>query len=562
MQKQNKMWSYVLFSLVILSISLICHRIYNEPISLIDKPNESYDYIIGAGTAGCVLASRLSENANSTVLLVEAGGQFNWFSTVPLAAPVLFNSHVDWAFKTEPQWYSSKGLHDHRQKWPRGKGLGGSGQLNFLAHSFGKAEDFTKWPGGWSFFDLQPYFKKVSAIMNVRKISSDDELANAVIGAGEKFKKEGANFIPASDTLNDGSRWSSFNAYLQRAWNRENLHILTNTLVTKIVMGTNSKIEGIEIKYENGSRGKVIAKNEVILSGGTINSPQLLMVSGIGPSMELKKHNITIVKEILGVGQNLFDHLNMPLYVFLEAPFTITIKKIQSISTLLQYFIFGTGLLTTNGIKAVGRKNNSGFMIFAGASTDEKLLKDIGNYRTEVFRSLYPTYNNTSQEGLLMLTSCYQPKSRGNITLKSDNILDPPAIDPSYLEHDDDIKCSQEGVKLALKIVESEEFRKLGAKLHVPNLKNCPPSNNNYWDDNFSECVIRIGGIASYHPGGTCKMGTGSDAVVDTKLRVKGIKGLRIVDGSVFPSPISGHPNSVIIALAERAADFIIDKRN
>ncbi|XP_043483834.1 neither inactivation nor afterpotential protein G-like [Leptopilina heterotoma] len=558
------MFSYVLFSLLILSISFYCHQIFNQPISIINYPNESYDFIVvGAGTAGCVLASRLSENPNTTVLVVEAGGQFNWFSTVPLAAPILFNSEVDWSYKTEPQWYSSKGFHDHRQKWPRGKGLGGSGQLNFLAHSFGKAEDFSKWPGGWSFFDLQPYFKKVTAIMNVRKITSDDELASAVIEAGEKLRNNGAIFSPASDTLNDGSRWSSFNAYLQSAWNRENLHILTNTLVTKIVFGKNLKVEGIEIRHENGTVGKVIAKNEVILSGGTINTPQLLMLSGIGPSMELKKHNITVIKEITEVGQNLFDHLNMPLYVFLQAPITITIKKIQSITTLLQYFIFGTGLLTTNGIKAIGRKNNSGFMLFAGASTDEKLLKSIGNYRTEVFRSLYPTYNNTSQEGFLFLASCYQPKSRGNITLKSDNILDPPAIDPSYLEHDDDIKCSQEGVKLALKILDSEEFRKLGAKLHIPNLKNCPPSDNNYWDENFFECVIRTGGIASYHPGGSCKMGTGSDAVVDTKLRVKGIKGLRIVDGSIFPSPISGHPNSVIIAVAERAADFIMsDKRN
>ncbi|XP_033216411.1 neither inactivation nor afterpotential protein G-like [Belonocnema kinseyi] len=552
------MWSYVPFSFAIIAISLFCHRTFNEPISIIENASESYDYIVvGAGTAGCVMASRLSENPNSSVLLVEAGGYFDWISSVPLAAPLMINSHMDWAYKTEPQWYSSKGFRDQRQNWPRGKGLGGSGQINFLVHSFGRPEDFSKWPGGWSYFDLQPYFKKVAAIMNVRKVTSDEELVKAVLGAGKSLKNEGENFWIASDTLSDGSRWSTYHAYLQRAWNRKNLHILPKTLVMKVNLDLNSKIEGVVLKYENGTIARVIAKKEVVLSAGTISTPQLLMLSGIGPATELERHKIPVIKDISGVGQNLFDHLYTPIYVNLEAPVSFTVKKIQSMSTVLKYFLFGTGMLASNGVMAIGRVNNSGFLLFGSGSADEKLLKDIANYQTEVFRSLFPSYKNTSHEGFIFMTSCFQPKSRGNITLRSNNILDYPAIDPSYLEDDEDVKCSQEAIKLALKTLDTVEFLKLGAKVHVPNLTECQYFPQNYWDDNFSECVIRISAYGSHHPSGTCKMGTGNDSVVDSQLRVKDILGLRIVDASVFPAPVSGNPNSVIIAMAERAADFI-----
>ncbi|CAD1477550.1 unnamed protein product [Heterotrigona itama] len=397
------MWNYVLVSILVLVVSLLYHCYFNGPASVIVHPNTHYDYIIewgcieewyqthtcslihtvGAGTAGCVVASRLSEISNVTVLLVEAGGHFGWVSSVPILAPFMQRTDVDWSYSTEPQRFSSKGFWNHIQNIPRGKGLGGSGQINHLVHSFGKPEDYKAWPKGWSHADLLPYFKKVSDIMNVMSSPEEEYLAEAFLMAEESLKLNNVTLQKGMYTVKRGSRWSTFNAHLQNAWNRRNLHILTNTLVSKILFKENLNADGIKVIYKDGSVGKIAARKEVILCAGVINTPQLLLLSGIGSAEELDKFQIPVVSNLPEVGKNLFDHLLLPLYVNLEARVSMTLYKLQTVPEVLNYFVYGRGWYATNGIMAVGRANDSGVMLFGMGSADENILKSLSNYKTE-----------------------------------------------------------------------------------------------------------------------------------------------------------------------------------
>ncbi|XP_053993692.1 neither inactivation nor afterpotential protein G-like [Hylaeus volcanicus] len=555
------MWNYVLVSVVVLLASLIYHCYFNRPLSIIDHPDTHYDYIIvGAGTAGCVVASRLSEISNKTVLLVEAGGYFGWVASVPLLAPMLQGTEVDWAYASEPQKFSSRGFGNHIQKVPRGKGLGGSGQMNYLVHSFGRPEDYTGWPKGWSHADLLPYFKKVSDIMNVMSSPEEEYLIEAFLMADESFKLNNVTLQKGTFTTKKGSRWTSYHAYLQNAWNRRNLHILTNTLVAKILFKENATVDGIKVIYKDGSVGKIHARKEVILCGGAINTPQLLLLSGIGPAEELEKFQIRVLSDLPEVGKNFFDHLLLPVFVNLEARVSITLVKLQTVPELLNYFVFGRGWYATNAVMGIGRMNNSGIMLFGVASTEERILKSLSNYKTEPYRSLYPTYNNNSREGFLYMSYCLQPKSRGSITLRSVNIRHHPKIDPAYLKHEDDVLCTHEAINFAIQTLDTKKFREYGAKVHHPDLEECRHLPQDYRDVEYAECVIRVGGLSGYHLCGSSRMGVDDRAVVDEELRVRGVNGLRVMDASVIPSPISGNPNSVVIAMAERLSDLIIDQ--
>ncbi|XP_072746637.1 neither inactivation nor afterpotential protein G [Anoplolepis gracilipes] len=550
------MWGHVLISIVVLLTSLLYHYHFSEPASIIDYPETHYDYVVvGAGTSGCVIASRLSEMSNVTVLLVEAGGYFGWTSVIPLLAPMMQGTEVDWAYKTEPQVFSSRGFNGYRQNWPRGKGLGGSGQLNYLVHSFGRPEDYKEWLKGWSHADLLPYFQKVSDIMNVVPMPEEEYLTKAFVLAEESLKLDNISLRKAMYTAKKGTRWSTHHAYLQKAWNRKNLHILTNTLVTKILF-KNNKIDGIKMIYKNGSVGRISVRKEVILCAGTINTPQLLLISGLGPIGELEKHKISVVRDLPEVGRNLFDHLNVPVYVNLRERVSITLVKLQTVPEVFNYFTFGTGWLATNGVMGLGRANNSGLLLFGVASAEEKLLKAISNFETETYRSLFPSYNDSMHEGFIYLASCLQPKSRGSVTLRSSDIRDPPRINPAYLQDSDDVTCTYRAINFALETLNTRLFREYGAKVHIPDFEECRHLRPDYRDFDYSECVMRIAGLTGYHPCGTCRIG----AVVDEELRVKGVSGLRIMDASVLPSPISGMPNSVLIAMAERASDIILDR--
>ncbi|XP_066585401.1 neither inactivation nor afterpotential protein G-like isoform X2 [Prorops nasuta] len=436
------MWNYILVSCMVLLVSLFYHCYFKKPISIIDYAEQTYDYIIiGAGTSGCVIASRLSERSNVTVLLVEAGGYFGWWSAIPLAAPLLQGSEVDWNYKTESQLYSSRGLQDRKQSLPRGKGLGGSGQMNYLVHSFGKPEDYKNWPKGWSHADLAPYFSRVSDSMKATLTSTEEYLVKAFAAAESTLGSANVTLQRAASTFSNGVRWSTYHAYLQKAWNRRNLHISMETLATKIET-KDSRATGVELMFKNGSRGRIGVNRDVILCAGAFNTPQLLLISGIGPAEELEKHQIAVVKNITEVGKNLFDHFNVPIFANLIAPVSITLKKMQSFRQLFNYIVLGTGLWATNAVMGLARDNDSGVILFGMGSTDENLLRKLANIHTETYRSMFPSYNDSAYEGFLYLASCLKPKSRGTVKLRSRDIRDSPIIDPAYLQHPYDVSCT------------------------------------------------------------------------------------------------------------------------
>ncbi|KAJ9586647.1 hypothetical protein L9F63_019749 [Diploptera punctata] len=565
---------------------------------VIQIPKPHYDYIIG--TSGCVLAGKLSAVPRNSVLLVEAGDHFSWLSSIPLATPVLQGSAQDWAFRTRTQIHSSWGLHNQSSAYPRGRGLGGSGQLNYLVHYPGCESDFVRWEEGgvtgWKYEQIRPYMMRMLGveyncsclnnyrsilmaaaghhhcqtikvkdrpIMHVSEVDDDSELGKAFLKAGEELSSifEAVKFSTVKSTIFKGQRWSSLDGYLRPALGRPNLHVLLNTQVNKVVIDDQRRVQGVELRKYNDFTTRLIRSNhEVILSAGAINTPHILLQSGVGPRDQLEKLGIPVVSD-LHVGHNLHDHLNMPLYVSIESPVSVTLDKVQQLGQLWDYMIRGKGLLSSSGIVGVGTAEpDIGIVLFGLGSADEKLLQDIANYKQETFRALFPFSNNSSQEGFVLLATCLQPSSRGTVTLNDTEPTSRPVIDPQYLSQSKDIHCMIRAVQLAIQLATSTPFKQLGAKIHLPKLEECHHLEADAENTAYLECIIRTAAITGYHPGGTCKMGSPSDhtAVTDPLLRVRGFNGLRIMDASILPTPLSGHPNSVLIAMADRAADLIL----
>ncbi|PSN54282.1 hypothetical protein C0J52_06980 [Blattella germanica] len=426
--------------------------------------------------------------------------------------------------------------------------------------------------------------------------TNDSELSRAFLNARKELSAsfEGIKFNAAQSTVFKGQRWSSLEGYLRPILGRPNLHVLLNAQVLKVVIDHGRKVQGVELRKSNELITRVInSRQEVILSAGAINTPHILLQSGIGPRAQLQKLGVSdwhglpnrvLLKGIidmepqhcscqasaeipvisdLHVGLNLHDHLNMPLYVSIEAPVSVTLNKVQQIHQLWNYMIHGKGLLSSSAIAGVGTAEpDIGLVLFGLGSADEKLLRDIANYKQETFRALFPFSNSTTQEGFVLLASCLQPLSRGTVTLNDIDPKDEPVIDPQYLHHQNDITCMINAVQLAIQLSSSKPFKELGAKIHLPRLEECQHLEVDANSKTYLECIIRTAAITGYHPGGTCKMGSPHDetAVTDSMLRVRGLNGLRIVDASIMPTPLSGHPNSVLIAMADRAADLILDQ--
>ncbi|XP_014209005.1 neither inactivation nor afterpotential protein G [Copidosoma floridanum] len=552
------MWKVIIFcSTMILILAVVLYGV--GPSSIVESPDREYDYIIvGAGTAGCVVASRLAENSNAKVLLVEAGSTIQIVSRIPLLAPVVQQTNADWQFKTVSQKFSSIGLFDRIQFLPRGKGLGGSGHINYMIHSFGRPSDYNDWPKGWTSTELEPYFDQVEQLMSINRRPTSRILARAA----DLYHKSANPFVPVSVSTSQGVRTSSYRTHLQKVWHQPNLHILIDTLVSKVSIDEGNTARGIELIDNLGQLGGVLARKEVILCAGALGSPHLLMLSGVGPQRELKKHNITVRADLPAVGRNLFDHLNMPMYVKLKNPsseaVSITHENLLTLRTLTDYFFGGTGLLASNGIAGMTWKDDHAVILTAIGTIDKDALIQLSNYRPQIFERLFPTYNDSTAEGYLMLATCLQPKSRGRVRLHSGSVRDHPLLDPNYLKKIEDVKCHVKAMQQVKEIANSPPFVDYGAELHVPWFEECRHYRQDIGSEDFSACLVRIGAITSHHPGGTCQMGANRNtSVVDEKLRVHGINNLRIVDASILPSPISGPPNSVIIAIAEKAAQMI-----
>ncbi|XP_038121670.1 neither inactivation nor afterpotential protein G [Culex quinquefasciatus] len=608
-------------SLSVCWIGLGHEHIPNRVVRAETIRNASYDFIIvGAGTAGSVLANRLSANANVSVLLIEAGDVFGAASVVPLLATTLQQTSSDWAFRTTPQKYSSRGLINNQQFLPRGRGLGGSGQINYMLHFTGTGEDFERWERlgaiGWGYEAMKPYRDGIERERNEGEACPtelrDDEifeqnqypsmlptgsksqlfnfcpssvssssqehspklfvtttenvLSKAFTDAGAELGLANHNFNPARYTIRNGIRWSSYHEYLRPAFGRANLHVLTNSVAQRVIFDEAKRAVGVAVADSvDGTAIVINALREVILSSGAFQTPQLLKLSGVGPAAELKRHNVPLVHDAPQVGQNLFDHLNLPLYVSINASASVTLNKIANLHSIWNYLKHGTGVFSSTAVAGIGspRNANFGIILFGMGTVDEQALRHVSNMKQDSFQNFFPLHRNTTQEGFLFLSTCHQPKSRGAIYLRDRNAHSKPFINPNYLKHPADIDCMTEAIRLAAKTAATEPFRRMNATIHWPRVRSCTnfgpfeeDFRTNRPSDRYLECILRVSALTGHHPGGTAAMGRGG--VVDGQLRVNGVRGLRVVDASVFPAPISGTPNSVIIAVAERASDIIV----
>jgi choline dehydrogenase len=518
----------------------------------------AYDYIIvGAGSAGCVLAARLTEDPHSRVLLLEAGGHDKAKEIrIPAAFSKLYKTEVDWNYSTEPE----RCLHNRRLYWPRGKMLGGSSSMNAMIYVRGNRLDYDYWASlgneGWSFKDVLPYFKKsemqqrgeseyhgAGGPLHVAELRCVNPLTRAFLEAASALgvpsnadfngeMQDGAGLYQV--TQKNGSRHSAADAYLKPTLGRKNLTVVTNAHVSRIVLESQRAV-GVEYFHATGTN-VARACREVILAGGSVNSPQLLLLSGIGPADEIRRAGIRAVCELPGVGKNLQDHPMVSVGYLCTKP--VSMATAESLSNLIRYFALKRGPLVSNVAEAgIFLRIREGSQI-----PDLQLLFGPAYY---VNHGLSPRKDHCFGFGPSLIT----PQSRGSISLKSSNPLDPPAIRANYLSTDADMRLMVEGVKLSRQLAQQKplaQFR--GDELH--------PGASTQSDEEIAE-FIRAEAQTLYHPVGTCKMGSDPMAVVDPQLRVHGIERLRVVDASVMPRIIAGNTNAPTIMIAEKAADMI-----
>jgi choline dehydrogenase len=543
-----------------------------------------FDYVIvGSGTAGSVIAHELSKNSNNTVLLIESGGLFNGLSIVPIMSTVMQGTEMDWKLKSTPQLFSSRGLKGERQFLPRGRGLGGSNQLNYLLHFAGSRDDFDEWQkmgvgAKWNYDNLECYLKRHDTDeacphndenVDTPKLSitslehTYSPLSAAFVRAQSELRKTLSSNVTlqlSKFTTRHGIRHTVFHEYLRRAYKHKNLFILVHATVERILF--NERKEAVAVVVATQSQvAQISVSNEVILAAGAFHSPFILKRSGIGDEAELKSAGIHLVQHLPNVGENLFDHMNMPLFVSIEAAASVTKDKILSVREIYRFLVEGKGVLSTTAVIGSGRLDDYGVILFGMGSADEKALKDIANFKTKTFRAFFPLHANSSQEGFVALSTCYKPKSRGSIKLDLKKSGNDFLIDPEYLKNDDDMTCMRNAVKLNIKMIQSSAFQAIGAKIHWPKLRECqnfgPFADVEDYipSDRYLDCLLRHAALTGHHPGGTCSLGS----VVDDDLRVIGVKKLRVVDGSVIPFPVSSYPNTVLIAIVERAVKNILN---
>ncbi|XP_036145891.1 glucose dehydrogenase [FAD, quinone] isoform X2 [Monomorium pharaonis] len=518
--------------------------------------DEDLSTLFGAGSAGAILTAHLAEDKHS-ILLLEAGGTAPYFLDIPLLTPIIQKTVYDWQYVTIPQEHACKGLINNQSRWPRGKILGGTSRLNYMAHVLGHQLDYENW---------FPDFTEMAA-QNDKSISISDlrwttDFANIMLKAVEELNHNVSNtnlyldigFSKAQLTMENGKRWSSDKMLYQKF--NSGLTVLTYAHATKILVDLD-KAEGVEF-VRFGNKYTATAKKEVILSAGAIESPKLLMLSGIGPRKHLEQLDINVIND-LPVGKNLMDHILTGFgLITLNTSLGLNLFEIFNPVSAYNYFFFGEGPWTSSGIEVLGTFHSSlhtnetipdlQLMILPfSASTDNGFItKGAMGISDEIYNEYFAplSYQNTITIAPVLL----HPKSSGELRLQSNNAFQEPLIDPKYLSNEDDIDTLIEGLYFVKTLLNTTILRAYGASL---NRKSFPGCENYIFDTReYWKCYIQHLTMTSYHPAGTCRIGD----VVDTSFKVYNMRNLYVVDASVLPSLPSGNINAPVITLAQKAA--------